>query len=83
MAWIKTVAPEQATGELAERYAEATRRAGKVWNIVRLMSLRPEQIKASIEGLYVTLMHKPTPNLTRAHREMIAVVVSQVNNCEY
>lgn len=83
MAWIKTIAPEQATGELVERYAEATRRAGRVWNIVRLMSLRPGHIKASIEGLYVTLMHQATPGLPRAHREMIAVVVSQVNNCEY
>ena len=56
MAWIRTIPPEGATGELRERYEEAARRAGRVWNIVRLMSLRPQQIRDIIDGFYVTLM---------------------------
>ena len=83
MAWITTVSPEEATGPLRERYEEAVRRAGRVWNIVRLMSLRPQQIKDAIEGMYVTCMYRPTPGLPRALREMIAVVVSQANRCHY
>ncbi len=42
MAWIQTIPFEEATGDLRDRYAEAVRRAGRVWNIVRLMSLRPQ-----------------------------------------
>lgn len=83
MAWIKTVGPEEATGLLKARYDEAIRRAGRIWNIVRIMSLRPEHIQTSIEGLYVQLMHRATPGLSKAQREMIAVVVSRVNSCHY
>ncbi|MBI3997877.1 MAG: carboxymuconolactone decarboxylase family protein [Armatimonadetes bacterium] len=83
MAWIRTIAPEVATGALRERYDEAVRRAGRVWNIVRLMSLRPQHIEDVIEGVYCTLMFTPTPRLGRAEREMIAVVVSQANRCHY
>ncbi len=83
MAWIKTIGLEEASGALRERYEEAIRRAGRVWNIVRLMSLRPQQIRESIEGMYVTTMYQPTPGLPRAQREMIAVVVSQANRCHY
>lgn len=83
MAWITTIGPEKATGALRERYEEAVRRAGRIWNIVRLMSLRPQQIRDSIEGMYVTTMYRPTPGLPRAQREMIAVVVSQANRCHY
>ncbi len=83
MAWIKTIDPEEATGPLRERYDEAVRRAGRVWNIVRLMSLRPQQIGDAVEGMYVTVMYRPTPGLPRAQRELIAVVVSQANHCHY
>ncbi len=83
MAWIKTISPEAATGALKERYDAAIRRAGRVWNIVRIMSLRPEQIRTSIDGLYLHLMHHSTPGLTKAQREMIAVVVSRLNSCHY
>ncbi len=83
MAWIKTIAPSEATGPLKECYDRAVRRAGRVWNIVKIMSLEPEHIRTSIEGLYVQLMHRPTAGLSKAQREMIAVVVSRVNSCHY
>lgn len=81
MAWIRTVDPRDATGMLRQLYEEAIRRAGRIWNIVRLMSLKPETLKASID-LYVQLMHRPSP-LSRATREMLAVVVSKANHCHY
>ncbi len=82
MAWIKTIAPEDATGLLERLYESARRRAGKVFNILRLQSLRPEVLSSSTR-LYAELMHSATGGLTRAQREMIATVVSRANDCHY
>jgi uncharacterized peroxidase-related enzyme len=81
MAWIKTIAPEEATGRLKQEYEEAVRRAGRVFNIVSAQSLNPRVLSASIE-LYKALMFGPS-SLSRAEREMIAVVVSRTNGCFY
>lgn len=81
MAWIKTIPPEEATGRLKKQYDEATRRAGRVFNIVGLQSLNPGVLDASIR-LYIAIMFGPS-SLSRAEREMIAVVTSQANDCFY
>ncbi len=81
MAWIKTIPPEEATGQLKELYDAAIRRAGRVFNIVRVQSLNPHVLKASTE-LYKAIMFGPS-SLSRAQREMIAVVVSKTNDCFY
>jgi len=81
MAWIRTVAPEDATGLLKTLYDEAVKRAGKVYQIVRLMSASPEVLRASM-GLYLASVRGPSP-LPRTVREMIAVVVSKTNRCHY
>ena len=82
MPWIRTVAPEEAGGLLRQIYDAAIRRAGKVYNVVRLQSLRPKVLQASTR-LYLELMHSPEGALTRGQREMIAVVVSATNGCHY
>lgn len=82
MPWIRTVAPEQATGLLKRLYDEAVARAGKVFNVLRLQSLRPEVLQAGVE-LYKELMISPRSPLSRAQREMIAVAVSRANGCQY
>ncbi|MEM7586443.1 MAG: carboxymuconolactone decarboxylase family protein [Acidobacteriota bacterium] len=82
MAWIKTVSPEAAEGLLARLYAAAVKRAGKVFNVIRLQSLRPETLRASTQ-LYTEVMHSERSPLTRAQREMIATVVSRANSCHY
>ncbi|MBI3732241.1 MAG: carboxymuconolactone decarboxylase family protein [Chloroflexi bacterium] len=79
--WIKTIPIETASGSLKRQYEAAIERAGKVWNLVISMSLKPEVLRTSIQ-LYKTLMMGPS-GLTRAQREMIAVAVSRVNNCYY
>ncbi len=81
MAWIETVAPEQAEGLLASLYKAAVSRAGQVYNIVRLQSLNPGVLRAGI-GLYKEAMFGDSP-LSRGQREMIATVVSRVNECHY
>ena len=82
MPWIRTVPPDEATGLLRQIYDAAVRRAGRVYNVVRLQSLRPKVLRASTQ-LYLELMHAPEGALTRAQREMIAVVVSAANGCHY
>ncbi|REJ71933.1 MAG: hypothetical protein DWQ34_06385 [Planctomycetota bacterium] len=81
MAYVRTVAPEESTGLLKRLYDAAIRRAGRVWNVVRLMSINPEALKGSID-FYRVLMYGDSP-LSRAQREMIAVVVSRANSCHY
>jgi alkylhydroperoxidase family enzyme len=79
--WIRTLSDGEATGKLAEHYAAALRRAGKVFQIVRVQSLRPAQLEASM-ALYRAAMFGPS-GLTRAEREFVAAAVSAVNHCHY
>jgi alkylhydroperoxidase family enzyme len=82
MAWIRTIAPEQAEGLLARLYAAAVERAGKVFQVIRLQSLRPRALRAST-ALYTEVMKSPRSRLSRARREMIATGVSRANRCRY
>ena len=84
MAWIKTIEPSDAGaagGVLHAEYEAAIKRAGKVFNILKVQSLNPETLRASLH-LYQATIHKPS-ELTRLEREMVATVVSQVNHCVY
>ena len=81
MAHIRLIPPEEASGSLAEEYEVATARAGKVYNIVRSMSLRPAVLRRSME-LYKAIMFEPS-GLTREERELLATVVSATNECHY
>jgi uncharacterized peroxidase-related enzyme len=81
MAWIRVIPREDAEGPLREEYEAAEARAGRVWNIVSVMSQNPRVMKASM-GIYLAIMYGPSP-LSRARREMLAVVVSATNGCHY
>ena len=81
MAWIRTVPEGEATGPLKAVYDEAVKRAGRIFNILKVMSLSPASLRASM-GLYMAAMFHPSP-LTRAQREMVATVVSATNHCHY
>jgi len=82
MAWIETVPPERASGLLKRLYDEAVRRAGKVFQIIRVQSPRPAVLRSSTQ-LYLEVMHSPDSGLSRAQREMIATAVSRANDCHY
>ena len=56
MAFIKIVEPEQATGALKAEYGAAIERAGKVFNILKVQSLNPATLRASMD-LYKATMH--------------------------
>jgi uncharacterized peroxidase-related enzyme len=81
MSWIKTIQPDEARGELKVEYEQAIERAGKVFNILKVQSLNPESLRASMQ-LYLTTMHGRS-GLSRAEREMLATVVSWANQCFY
>jgi alkylhydroperoxidase family enzyme len=81
MAWIRTVADGEAEGALKRLYDAAVKRAGRVYRIVAAMSLAPRTLEASM-GLYREVMFGPS-ELTRAQREMLAVVTSRANDCHY
>ena len=81
MAYIGIIETGKAEGELKEIYNQAERRAGRVYNILKIMSRSPRALKASME-LYTATMFGPS-ELARAQREMLAVVVSAANQCHY
>ena len=81
MAWIHTISPEAAEGLLKRIYADAIKRAGKVFNVLRIQSPYPRALQRSTQ-LYLELMHGDGP-LRRAQRELIATAVSRANACAY
>lgn len=72
---------EEATGLLKAQYEAAIKRAGRIWNIVAIMSQNPRALKALMD-FYGVLMHGESP-LSRGRREMLATVVSAANHCTY
>lgn len=82
MPYIRVIPAIEATGLLKRLYEGAQRRAGRVWNIVSIMSLQPRTMQAVIDGMYASIMYGES-GLSRAQREMIAVVVSVANHCHY
>ena len=81
MAWIRLLSDEEAEGRLAKSYEAARQRAGRVYGIVRTMSLAPPVLDASM-GLYQRIMYA-ADGLSRRQREMVATIVSRANDCHY
>ncbi len=78
---IRQVSDDEATGAAKRELDAAVHRAGRVWNIVRIMTPNPAVLKASMD-MYRALMFGESP-LSRAQREMLAVIVSRANHCVY
>lgn len=81
MANIKVIPYEEATGKLKDIYEDLVEKRGNLAAVHTIQSLNPDSIIAHME-LYMTIMFSQSP-LTRAQREMIAVVVSSANGCDY
>ena len=79
---IKMVAEDDATGPLADLYAQSKARsvAKVVPDILRTMSLRPDFLAAINQA---SVLHFTDGALTRAEHEMIASYVSALNRCRY
>jgi uncharacterized peroxidase-related enzyme len=81
MARIKVIEYHEATGRLKEIYDDLVKKRGKLADVHKIQSLRPESIVAHMD-LYMEIMFTKS-ELSRAEREMMAVVVSVANGCEY
>ncbi len=81
MSRIKVIQHEEATGKLKEIYDDLVKRRGKLADVHTIQSLRPESIVAHMD-LYMEIMFSKS-ELSRAEREMMAVVVSVSNSCAY
>jgi alkylhydroperoxidase family enzyme len=81
VAHLRLTDVDDATGPLKQEYDAAIGRAGKVFNIVKAMSLRPGVLRRSMD-LYLGIMKGPS-GLSRQERELLATVVSRENDCHY
>jgi alkylhydroperoxidase family enzyme len=81
MAYIRTIDPPNATGKLAELYRRFANPDGSVDNVLKLHALSPDALEGHAR-LYAQAMHAPSP-LSRLERELIGVVVSRINGCDY
>ena len=74
MAYIRTISHDEAEGDLLRQYDAAVKRAGKVWEIVKLSSLSP-RINRIFMQLYIAIMQGES-GLSRTERELLATVTS-------
>jgi uncharacterized peroxidase-related enzyme len=81
MPHIRLIDEADAEGPLKEEYDAAVERAGKVFNILKAMSLRPGVLRASI-ALYREIMFGES-GLSRQERELLATVASSEQGCHY
>ncbi len=81
MPYIDIIQHEQAEGELREIYDGLIESRGKIAEVHKIQSLNPRSIVNHMD-LYMTIMFGQSP-IKRVHREMMAVVVSRANQCQY
>lgn len=81
MAWIKVISEEKAGDKLKRAYSTMLEPWGGVDNILKIHSLNVPSLETHYQ-FYKTLM-RGRSDLSRAQREMIAVVVSAINQCHY
>lgn len=81
MPYIKVIDENKSEGKLKEVYDEIISSRGKLSNIMAIHSLLPDTMIKHMD-LYKSIMFGKS-NLSRELKEMIAVVVSKANNCDY
>ncbi len=81
MARIDVIEYEASEGRLREIYDDLISKRGKLADVHMIQSLNPESIVLHMD-LYMGIMFGRSP-LKRYQREMMAVVVSRYNDCDY
>ena len=81
MAFIKYIAYDDASDELKALYHKYGGQDKNPANIVRVAGFNPKAMEAHLD-FYRAIMFGKSP-LSRDQREMIAVVVSAINECHY
>lgn len=81
MTWIKTIDEAEATDELEKIYTKLKEKRGKIANILKVQSLLPQTMEDHLQ-LYTHIMFNKS-TISREDKELIAVIVSRLNNCSY
>jgi len=81
MAWIKVIDKTDESTELGKIFSEIEKKRGKLSNILKVHSLKPSTMQAHLD-LYLAIMFNKS-KLKRELKEMIAVVISRLNGCQY
>ena len=81
MAWIPMIKEDKAEAELKDWYDKLREPWGGVDNIMKIHSLNVNTLIGHYE-LYLSAM-TGTKDLSHKQREMVAIVVSTVNQCHY
>ena len=82
MAWIDTIREDEWDGQLGELYgALVDRDHDRIDNIMQIHSLDPASMAGHL-GVYNAAM-AGTKSLRRVELELIALVVSDINDCDY
>lgn len=81
MPYIRQIPHDESTGFLRKILDATVARAGRVWNIVHVMSVNARVMDSSMK-FYGAVMFGASP-LSRVQREMLAVVTSRANDCFY
>jgi uncharacterized peroxidase-related enzyme len=78
---ITVINHSEATGRLKEIYDDLVKSRGKLADVHKIQSLRPESIMAHM-ALYMEIMYSRS-ELSRSERELIGTIVSIANGCKY
>ena len=81
MPYIRQINENEAEGKLKEYYESLIKSRGKLSNIMKIHSLNPGSMMAHMD-LYLKILFGKTA-LKREENELIAVVVSSANKCDY
>lgn len=81
MPFIRTVEPGEAEGRLSEVYRSIAGSRGRIARVHTLQSLDPDSLENHM-SLYRSVVFGRS-DLSRPRREMLGVVVSAANGCEY
>ena len=82
MAWINAIREDEWEDDLAALYASiADPDSGRVDNIMQIHSLDPAAMSGH-QAVYEAAMGS-TKTLRKVERELIALVVSDINGCHY
>jgi len=81
MSWIREHGEDTEDAVVGPLFERLRAERGRVSNILKVHSLRPAALEHHLD-LYMGLLFGPG-GLSRKQREMIAVVVSRANQCEY
>lgn len=81
MSWIKELDKDNAENKLRDIYCRIEKERGKLSNIMKVHSLNPHTMESHMD-LYMDIMFK-NRSLSREECELIAVVVSTLNECDY